>query len=39
MYRTFSPKYAHYLSDGNGRDTYILKNNGGLCTEPDRPIY
>jgi hypothetical protein len=33
--RTHHTKYAHYLSDGNGRDTYILRNNGGLCTERD----
>jgi len=28
--RTFDPKYAHYYGDGNGRDTYITANNGGL---------
>ena len=36
LYRTFNPKYAHYTSDGQGRDTYIIKNNGGLCVEPER---
>ena len=33
LYRTFYPKYAHYGGDGSGRDTYIIKENGGLCTE------
>jgi hypothetical protein len=36
LQRTFNPKYAHYGSDGSGRDTYILKDNGGLCTVPER---
>jgi hypothetical protein len=31
--RTFNPKYSHYMGDGMGRDTYILKHNGGLCHE------
>ena len=31
--RTFYPKYTHYMGDGMGRDTYILKHNGGLCHE------
>jgi hypothetical protein len=31
--RTFNPKYTTYQSDGMGRDTYILKHNGGLCNE------
>lgn len=31
--RTFYPKYTHYMSDGMGRDTYIIKHNGGLCSE------
>lgn len=26
------------MSDGEGRDTYILKHNGGMCTEPERPV-
>ena len=25
-----NPTYTHYMSDGNGRDSYILINNGGL---------
>lgn len=25
-----SPNYTHYMSDGAGRDSYILVNNGGL---------
>lgn len=33
LYRTFYPKYAHYSSDGMGRDGYILRHNGGLCHE------
>jgi hypothetical protein len=33
LQRTFDPKYAHYMSDGQGRDTYIIRNNGGLCSE------
>ena len=36
--QTYNPKYTHYMSDGKGRDTYILKNNGGLWTEAERPI-
>ena len=39
LYRTFYPKYAHYMSDGMGRDTYILKHNGGMCSEGSRPYY
>ena len=35
LYRTQHEKYAHYTSDGMGRDTYILRNNGGMCTERD----
>ena len=31
LYRTDYPKYSHYYSDGLGRDSYILKNNGGMC--------
>jgi len=30
LYRTFSPKYTHYLPDGQGRDVYINDNNGGF---------
>ena len=31
--RTFNPKYTKYMSDGMGRDSYILRHNGGLCSE------
>lgn len=27
------PKYTRYVSDGRGRDSYILMNNGGLTRE------
>ena len=30
IHRTFHPKYTIYTGDGNGRDHYILFNNGGL---------
>lgn len=33
LYRTQHEKYAHYPSDGMGRDSYIIRNNGGLCSE------
>lgn len=33
LYRTFCTKYTHYAPDGNGRDSYIIKNNGGMCSE------
>ena len=39
LQRTFSPKYTHYLGDGSGRDTYVIKNNGGLCIEAEKPKY
>jgi hypothetical protein len=32
LYRTFSPKFMHYDSDGHGRDMYINFNNGGFLT-------
>ena len=35
----FNPKYTHYGSDGMGRDSYILKHNGGLWNEAIRPFY
>ena len=38
LYRTFYPKYPHYMSDGEGRDTYILKHNGGMWKEAPRPL-
>jgi hypothetical protein len=28
--RTFHPKYTTYSGDGNGRDHYVVFNNGGL---------
>jgi len=28
--RTSGPKYTNYTSDGNGRDNYIVIDNGGL---------
>jgi len=31
--RTFNPKYTHYAPDGQGRDAYIIRHNGGLCRE------
>ena len=39
MYKTFCTKYTHYAPDGNGRDKYIINNNGGLWDEGVRPIY
>ncbi len=36
LYRTSNPKYAHYYGDGTGRDTYVIKNNGGMCLESER---
>ena len=33
--RTQHEKYTHYMADGMGRDTYIIKNNGGLCNEKE----
>ena len=29
--RTFYPKYASYMGDGSGRDSYVVVNNGGLA--------
>lgn len=31
MTRTFYPKYANYMGDGSGRDSYVILNNGGLA--------
>lgn len=28
--RTYNPKWVTYWGDGNGRDQYIVFNNGGL---------
>lgn len=33
FYRTYQPKYPFYPSDGNGRDTYIRYNNGGMIPQ------
>jgi hypothetical protein len=30
MGRSHNPKYASYMGDGSGRDTYVVLNNGGL---------
>ena len=30
MARCNYPKYASYMGDGSGRDTYVVLNNGGL---------
>lgn len=30
MSRTYNPKYASYMGDGSGRDSYVTCNNGGL---------
>ena len=30
--RTAGPKYSNYVSDGFGRDRYIIFNNGGLMS-------
>jgi len=39
LYNTFSTKYTHYVPDGNGRDKYIIQNNGGMCIESKRPTF
>ena len=31
MTRTLNPKYASYMGDGGGRDSYIITSNGGLA--------
>ena len=31
MCRTFYPKYASYMGDDSGRDSYVVVNNGGLA--------
>ncbi|CAG9314415.1 unnamed protein product [Blepharisma stoltei] len=31
LYRTFAGNTSHYSPDGNGRDSYIIQNNGGIC--------
>lgn len=36
MTRTFYPKYASYMGDGSGRDSYVVVNNGGLANNDKR---
>jgi len=36
MQRTFYPKHCHYFGSGTGRDSYIIKNNGGF-NRVDKP--
>jgi len=36
MTRTFNPKYASYMGDGSGRDSYVVVNNGGLTGDEKR---
>jgi hypothetical protein len=38
MSRTFAPKYASYMGDGSGRDTYVVLNNGGLSNNEKRAM-
>lgn len=38
MFRTFAPKYASYMGDGSGRDTYVVLNNGGLAHADKRAM-
>ena len=38
MTRTFNPKYASYMGDGSGRDTYVILNNGGLANSEKRAM-
>lgn len=33
LYRTNYEKYPHYMPDGHGRDSYIIRHNGGMCHE------
>ena len=36
MARTNYPKYASYMGDGSGRDSYVILNNGGLANADKR---
>ena len=36
--RTFYPKYASYMGDGSGRDSYVILNNGGLANSDKRAM-
>lgn len=38
MTRTFYPKYASYMGDGSGRDSYVILNNGGLANSDKRAM-
>jgi len=38
MTRTFYPKYASYMGDGSGRDSYVILNNGGLAASDKRAM-
>lgn len=38
MTRTFCPKYASYMGDGSGRDSYVILNNGGLAASDKRAM-
>lgn len=37
LYRTFDPKYTHFMASGSGRDTFIAQNNGGLMVADNFP--
>lgn len=39
LYRTFHPKYSQYKPDGDGRDAYIIQNNGGMRKENRKNIF
>jgi hypothetical protein len=38
MQRTFYAKHTHYNGDGQGRDSYITTNNGGLIHTNDNIV-
>jgi hypothetical protein len=38
MQRTFYAKHAHYYGDGQGRDSYITTNHGGLIHTSDNIV-
>ena len=38
MTRTFCPRYANYMGDGSGRDSYVIVNNGGLTNSDKRAM-
>ena len=37
VYRTFSPKVAHYQPDGGGRDGYVACDSGGMLHAASPP--